>query len=303
MPMNQFLLNILADPENTQPLLKEAEANMVNPLTGVRYPVIDNIPIFLKEEQILVQSIDTDTGCEVFDYRSHYENDAREFDYFDHQDSGYTHQERTRSRQSILNSVPADAITILDIGCGSAWVASKLLPKGKKVISMDISSSNPRKALKKFPHPNHAAIVADAFFLPFQNGSLDVVIASEVLEHVVDPERFISKVCEKIKPGGKFIMLTPYNEKLEYSLCIHCNKLTPKNAHLHSLNENNIRGFIKVKDISVKTKAFCNKYVLKLWLYNVLAFLPFSAWHFIDKLSNKIFRKPLLFQIEITKLK
>jgi 2-polyprenyl-3-methyl-5-hydroxy-6-metoxy-1,4-benzoquinol methylase len=38
---------------------------------------------------------------------------------------------------------------ILDIGCGKGWVSKKLVPDGKKVISMDISSENPVRAVQE----------------------------------------------------------------------------------------------------------------------------------------------------------
>ena len=41
---------------------------------------------------------------------------------------------------------------ILDVGCGNGWLASSVLSNGVKVISMDISTVNPSKALKNQPH-------------------------------------------------------------------------------------------------------------------------------------------------------
>ena len=58
---------------------------------------------------------------------------------------------------------------------------------------------------------------------------------------------FIEKLIEKLKTGGKLIITTPYNEKLEYYLCVHCNLPTPKNAHLHSFNKQNIKEIISNK--------------------------------------------------------
>ena len=41
------------------------------------------------------------------------------------------------------HSTDSDASEIiLDVGCGNGWLASKMLTKGKSVISMDISEIN-----------------------------------------------------------------------------------------------------------------------------------------------------------------
>jgi ubiquinone/menaquinone biosynthesis C-methylase UbiE len=95
----------------------------------------------------------------------------------------------------------------------------------------------PITALKNLPHPDHSAIVADVFNMPFKKNSFDIIIASEVIEHVFDPKLFIEKISAVLKPGGKLILLTPYNETIIYHLCVHCNNPTPANAHLHSFNE------------------------------------------------------------------
>jgi len=296
--MKPFLLDLLAEPCTNEPLHTNGDNYLINSRSGKHYQIISGVPDFL-----IGQQNEAPGNCEntvLFDYRDHYEKDAVEFNYFQEDESLLTRNERLRSRQMVINSVPANAVSILDIGCGSAWVAAYFLRLNKQVISMDISTTNPIKALKMYDYPNHAAVIADAFYLPFKNNSIDCIIASEVIEHVPDPARFIKSTISKLKSGGKLILITPYNEKIEYYLCIHCNKPTPKNAHLHSFNESSIKN-LTGDGIELKTTAFCNKIFLKLRLYNLLSFLPFSLWQLTDKFANLIFRKPVIFHIEITK--
>lgn len=290
--MNSFLLKILADPFSGD-VLTLTNDSLVNLTNGDTYPITDGVPRFLKKIN--------NTSSGNFDYSSHYEQDALAVDYFEDDDFPATRYQRMRSRQTIINEVPATCNTILDIGCGGAWVAAYFLQKNKQVISMDISSVNPVKALKMHPHANHTAIVADAFHLPFADHSLDCIIASEVIEHVVDPSLFLKTLLKKIKPGGCIILMTPYNEKLVYHLCIHCNQLTPQNAHLHSFNEQKMKAIVPAENTSIKNIVFCNKYFVKLRIYNLLSFLPLSLWNVVDKLANAIARKPLSFVIKITK--
>jgi 2-polyprenyl-3-methyl-5-hydroxy-6-metoxy-1,4-benzoquinol methylase len=155
------------------------------------------------------------------------------------------------------------------------------------------------KVLQENQHENHAAVVADAYHLPFKKNSFDVIIASEIMEHVSDPKLFISELMKALKPTGKLIITTPYNEKIQYYLCVHCNKPTPKNAHLHSFNEKNITNFIPSQFSNYSLEKFSNKYLVRLRLNLLLSFLPFQLWKIIDSVANHFLKKPMRFLIEI----
>ena len=80
---------------------------------------------------------------------------------------------------------------------------------------------------KLYPNEKHFGITADSFHLPFNDNSFDSIIASEIIEHVYDPEGFIKELFRVVKKGGSLIVTTPYKEKIIYYLCVHCNQKTP----------------------------------------------------------------------------
>jgi 2-polyprenyl-3-methyl-5-hydroxy-6-metoxy-1,4-benzoquinol methylase len=292
--IKKFLLDILKSPKSQSKLTLNSTGSC---LTGgdELYVIQNDVPVLVPEN--LIQ----DAGNIKFNYRDHYENDARSFDYFEPQETSVTKKERERSRQAIIQAIPKATGLLLDVGCGGAWLAQYCIRKKIKCVSMDISPTNPIGALRRFPDENHAAVIGDVFYLPFDNNVFDTIVASEVLEHVVDPALFIQKLLEKIKPGGKLVLVTPYNENITYNLCIHCNGLTPANAHLHSFNKKNIKKYLPQKGINYKTSDFQNKYLTRLRIYSMLHFLPFSIWKFTDRVFNLAFRKNLTFLIEIVK--
>ena len=227
-----------------------------------------------------------------FNYIDHYKKDAVEFDYFEERKGATEHDER-RVREYIISKIPKGVNSILDVGCGKGWVAKEFLPKGKTVVSLDISVTNPSIVKKLYPNPKHFAITADSFHLPFNNESFDCVIASEIIEHVFDPEGFVKELFRVVKKGGSLIITTPYKEKIVYYLCIHCNQKTPANAHIHSFDEKKLESLYSGNDFeSFEYETFGNKILLFLRTYVILQFFPLWLWKLKDKFFNWIIKKP-----------
>ena len=168
------------------------------------------------------------------------------------------------------------------------------------MVSLDVSFTNTSKAMTSIPSPNHAAVVADVFQLPFGENTFDAIVASEIIEHLYDPELFVKKLLYVLKSGGKLIITTPYNETLEYSLCVHCNRPTPRNAHLHSFSKGKIEEMMKaIPAKEVKIKVFNNTVLVKLRIHILLknTFL----WRVLDFMANKILKKSLRMMVVLTK--
>ncbi len=241
---------------------------------------------------------DPDAG----NYVEHYHLDALESDYFAPPEDPATVHESDRLHEEILRHLPASAQVVLDVGCGSAWVARELLPRKEAVISFDIALRNTTEALKRYPATNHVAVTGDAFDLPFRDNSIDAVISSEVMEHVPDVPSYLQNLLRVVKPGGTIVISTPYDEKIQYSLCIHCNRPTPLHAHLHSFNERLIATLLEpFAGVTYRTFTLSNKALLHLRTHKVLRHLPFRAWRSVDALANRVVKKPSRLVIVIKK--
>ena len=296
---------LLIDPESRRKLHINVEKEIIDNIDLDKFHARfeNQIPVILPKSI----SPDLDTSefhhktHSKFDYLDHYQKDAEEFDYFKPYESSITNDEINRLHQKIVSRIPENAEIILDAGCGNGWLSKQLVNQNRKVISMDISPINPMRALRELDHENHFALVADVFNLPISGDSIDCIIASEIIEHVPNPTMFIDKLLEPLKPGGKLIITTPYNETIEYHLCVHCNKPTPVNAHLHSFNEQNIRHLIPSEIKSWHFSVFGNRYMVKLRFNLLIRTWPFFVWEKMDALANKLIRKPIRLMIEIEK--
>lgn len=294
--MKKALLSYLTDPIDGAALQYDAATNeLVNPKTQQRYAIRRGVPILLKPqaEESTQSSIHHQRQQTDFHYVDHYQKDARAFDYFEPPTDGATLHENRRLHEVILREIPPTAQTVLDVGSGGAWLAQALKDSQQQIISFDIAPKNTIAALQKYPYENHHAVTGDVYALPFAPHSIDCIVTAEVIEHVPNPATFLQALLKILKPNGKLIVTTPYNEKIQYSLCIHCNCVTPLHAHLHSFTQDKIRTLLPPPQRAAAiTKVFSNKALTTLRTHVLTKYLPFGAWRTLDGLVNRIIKKP-----------
>lgn len=98
---------------------------------------------------------------------------------------------------------------VLDIGCGARkgpWIISDTT---LRVVGTDISYDAISYCLRNWSKNNISYLVSDVGDLPFRNGSFDVVISFEVIEHIDDYRMYLSEVYRVLKEKGIFIISTP----------------------------------------------------------------------------------------------
>jgi ubiquinone biosynthesis O-methyltransferase len=108
---------------------------------------------------------------------------------------------------------------VLDIGCQYGVFSFFLAEKGAEVTGMDISqrwiARCQREASMKYDDKSFDFLAGDAQELPFEDGSFDVVVCSEVIEHVDHPGNVLSEINRVLVPGGVLVLSTP-NTKSYY---------------------------------------------------------------------------------------
>jgi SAM-dependent methyltransferase len=100
--------------------------------------------------------------------------------------------------QSVLRHQGIFRGKVLDVGCGRKPYRDIIEPKCDQYIGMDIEKKDT------------VDVVGDAQKLPFDDQSFDVVVAFQLMEHLPEPNQFLSECYRVARPGGHILITTPF---------------------------------------------------------------------------------------------
>jgi 2-polyprenyl-3-methyl-5-hydroxy-6-metoxy-1,4-benzoquinol methylase len=155
---------------------------------------------------------------------------------------------------------------ILDVGSGDGLLAETLLKDAKTLTALDISLKRIKRCAGR--SKNGHFIVADAEELPFKKESFDCVVASELIEHLIEPVKFLRSTYSALKKGGTLIISTPsglfYENNLDEIL---------KDHHLHTFSPKKLKSLLRkagFKPTAIRGMGF----KLRMKLPRLLGLLP-----------------------------
>lgn len=98
--------------------------------------------------------------------------------------------------------------TVVEAGVGEGYGASALHEAGAdRVLGIDLDPVTMRHVADH--HGEVAPIRANLVDLPLRDGSVDLVVSAQTVEHLWDQERFVAECSRVLRRGGRVALTTP----------------------------------------------------------------------------------------------
>lgn len=149
--------------------------------------------------------------------------------------------------RSLISPYLKTSSIVLDAGCG---YRNYLINKNN--VRVLIGTDFDEEALKNNKEISYS-LMANIEQLCFKKKSIDLIMSHNVLEHIENPDHFVSSVSHTLKPGGQFLLITPNkisvfgvlssmlpNKWLKFLSFIITGKKIKNEVHYYRMNHVNI---------------------------------------------------------------
>ena len=166
---------------------------------------------------------------------------------------------------------------LLDVGAGQAPYKPFFKPYINEYITLDFFKSPEYK-------PNY---VSSVYKLPFNTNTFDIVLSTQVLEHLEHPQQAIDEMYRVLKPGGKIILST------HMAMVLHSEPYDYYRFTKYALKNILFKKFKKIKIIT-NGGAICFTCQLISWSFFYKLFFPLNIpfiifFNILGLLFDKIF--------------
>jgi len=110
------------------------------------------------------------------------------------------------SHSTILRLLPRDGALrrVLDLGCGPGHLSVRLAECGFDVLAVDLV-----KPVETHPGVRFVSADLNALDRLPVDGQFDYILVADVLEHLLEPERVLAWVRDRLAPGGRAVFCVP----------------------------------------------------------------------------------------------
>lgn len=212
---------------------------------------------------------------------------------------GYAEKDRayySSARRDYVARLPADPdAKVLELGCGNGATGALALAEGKCGAYVGIEMFEPMAAEAK--QVLTQVLVGDVagLELDFPPDHFDVLICSEVLEHLIDPEAVLRKLLRHVKPGGLVLASSP--NVAHYSVILNLLRARFDYAGSGNMDRTHLRWFTPTsyrrmfEDVGVRTTHVRRLSLGSKWIRTLVGLVPGPIgqmlWYQIDYEGRK----------------
>ena len=140
-----------------------------------------------------------------------------EYKEYGFQGSGESHMHaRFMPRVLQLSHEIEPCVRVLDVGCGNGLTCGEFIKFGCEVVGIDLSRQGieiARKLIHK--DDSRCSRLTTDCSTNLGEAPFDIVVSTEVIEHLYSPREYTQGCFRALRPGGRFICTTPYHGYLK----------------------------------------------------------------------------------------
>jgi 2-polyprenyl-3-methyl-5-hydroxy-6-metoxy-1,4-benzoquinol methylase len=156
-------------------------------------------------------------------------------------DGMHGHNDRSRLLWSLA---PPDAESLLDCGSGEGRLVWEGSQRGLRSVGMELSAVAVGSARRNYPRSEFIEHSVEDRPWPVATSSFDLVVAFEVIEHLLQPDALIAGAADALKPDGHLALTTPYHGLLKNLALVTLGferHFDPEGAHIRFFTDQYLR--------------------------------------------------------------
>lgn len=114
------------------------------------------------------------------------------------------HKELVEFMEQTLGDIDHSSVRVLDVGCGPGWLVERLRERGY----MDLHGCDFVETTSDECEYTRIDLDADGLDR-YEDESFDIVVSSEVMEHLERPAAILRDMARVVKPGGHLFVTVP----------------------------------------------------------------------------------------------
>jgi SAM-dependent methyltransferase len=114
-------------------------------------------------------------------------------------------------RRALLLAEVTRGDRVLDLGCGAGRFLAALRDAGADAVGVELAEAALERARRNVPGAELHRLAPDGA-IPLEDGGVDLVWCSEVLEHVPDTAGLLSEARRVLRTGGRLLVTTPSHD-------------------------------------------------------------------------------------------
>ncbi len=222
----------------------------------------------------------------------------------EHLGYAYAYDNRRKHTLELVKSIASPGSKILDVAAAQGNFSLALAELGYDVTWNDLRGELVDYVKMKYERGNLNFAPGNVFDLGFAS-LFDVVLITEIIEHVAHPDEFLAKISHLTKPGGYIVMTTPnggyfLNKLPKFSECADPSQFEDvqfkpnADGHIFLLHQDELEALarqanLRVLDVDLYTNPLTNGHVKTEALLKVL---PRGAVQLVENATCRL-PKPL----------